>query len=1024
MSLVLTLVLAGGSLSFGSGVERQYLTDVWTADDGLPNSSVTSVAQTPDGYLWIGTYNGLTRFDGMRFVTFDPATTPALAHARVRQLMTDSQGTLWINTYDGSMTALRHGNFEREWNGDGGIDPDVALVSSSSNQVTFLLHRGSLRRKSAGSGWIDLFPTNRAVGAECLADGAGTIWYRGSDKRLSRLEGDRFEPLTNQNQLVDQHVNWLATDGNGQLWIGTSNDIAVWDGNQFRTATPTNAASATVVDFLAVTEPDHLWAVVNGRVWEVFGRRWLREVQSLREVFTGNLSTMGALADHHGGVWLYDRERGLFHVNAEGQSRHFGADENFPGDRVNCFFEDREGNWWAGLDAGGLVRLRERRFQTVISDQQTSSKPARSVCEDQDGTVWIGTLGDGLEYCPAGGVASSLVMPGGTDNGFAFSVCPDGAGRLWVSAGAEDLYVLEHDELTRVFPVIHGVKALLSDSSGRLWVGTKTGLSYAEPGQRTDFKSVEGIRRSEVRALADDGRGNIWAGDEDGVLFRITGGLAMPFHPADTEESQAIWSLLAEDDGTVWVGTFRGGLLRFRDGRFTRFGIKDGLPDSVICQILDDGQGNLWLGSNHGIIRVAKSALDAFAEGKATALTCTTYGREDGLPSLECSGGYQPASWRSQDGRLWFTTLKGVVSVQPKDLKVNSLPPSVVIEEMLVDGKEQGVIDDTRVLAVPPGKHSFEFRYTGNSLIASDRVRFRYQLEGVDAGWSEAGTRRSSVQYNYLRPGDYCFRVTAANSDGTWNQKGASLKFHVQPYIYEILWFQLIMGAVAVGALALAIRHITLRRLRWKMHQLERQHAVERERIRIARDIHDDLGASLNLIAVLGDLAKKEKTDERIEKMSVTARQAVKSLDEIVWAVNPRNDTLAQLIDYAGQFATGYLRATGIRCLLDVPDQIPPFEVRSDVRHNLFLVIKEALQNIVKHSQATEVWLRVDPGAKALRLVIEDNGRGFEQRAKDPWADGLRNMRERLVEIGGECRIASRLGAGTVITIELPWPAH
>ena len=205
---------------------------------------------------------------------------------------------------------------------------------------------------------------------------------------------------------------------------------------------------------------------------------------------------------------------------------------------------------------------------------------------------------------------------------------------------------------------------------------------------------------------------------------------------------------------------------------------------------------------------------------------------------------------------------------------------------------------------------------------------------------------------------------------------------------------------------------------------MERQHAVERERSRIARDIHDDLGASLNLIAVLGDLAKKEKTDERIEKMSTTARQAVTSLDEIVWAVNPRNDTLAHLVDYAGQYATGYLRSAGIRCLLDVPEEMPASEVASDVRHNLFLVIKEGLQNIVKHSQATEVWLRVNTDEKTLHVVIEDNGRGFENGAADPWANGLRNMRDRVVEIGGECRVQSRVGIGTSINIELPWPAN
>lgn len=1013
---------------FASPETRQYLTDVWTADNGLPNSSVTSVAQTPDGYLWIGTYNGLTRFDGVRFVTFDPANTPALAHARIRKLAVDGLGTLWINTYDGSMTSMRNGIFTREWNGVEGVyDPDVTLVSSALNEVTFLLHRGSLRRRQmsapAGTGWQDIeMPTNRMVAPLCLGDGAGTVWYRGSDKSLWRLVGGHFESLPKQAGLTDQRISYGTLDAEGRLWIGTPKDIAMWDGNQFQNLTPTNSGPALAVDFLSVTESNHVWAVVNGRVLEGLDRCWQHEAEALRNIFVGNLSRMGAQSDRAGGVWIYDYDRGLFHVSAGGSSRHFGVEEGFPGDRINCFFEDREGNWWAGLDAGGLVRIRERRFQAVSSDQEASTKPARSVCEDQNGTVWIATLGNGLQCLPASGLTTNWTMPGGTDKGFAFSVCPDAAGRLWVSAGAEDLYAREGDGFKRVQPLVHGVKSLLADHAGRIWVGTKSGLSFAEAETPTDFKSVEGIRRSDIRALAEDIHGSLWAGAEDGTLFRITDDVVTPFNPADTKDSQAIWSLHAEEDGTIWAGTFRGGLLRFRDGKFTRYGKKDGLPDDVICQILDDGRGNFWLGSYQGITCIAKSVLEDYARGKIQSLECTTYGHADGLPSLECSGGYQPAAWRGEDGRLWFTTLKGAVSVQPKEIKLNKLPPTLVIEQVLIDGKDQGFINESRLLVVPPGKHQYEFRYTGNSFVASDRVQFRYQLEGADAGWIEAGTRRASVQYSYLSPGDYRFHVTACNSDGTWNEKGIAFRLKVLPHFYETLWFQLLAGATALAVVAFVIRHITLRRLRWKMQQLERQHAVERERTRIARDIHDDLGSSLNLIAVLGDLAKKEKTDERIEKMSVTARQAVKSLDEIVWAVNPRNDTLAHLIDYAGQFATSYLRAAGIRCRLDVPDQMPVCEVATDVRHNLFLVIKEALQNIVKHSRATEVWLRVNSAEGKLRVVIEDNGCGFELTSADPWADGLRNMQERLVEIGGECRIQSRIDAGTVITVELTWP--
>lgn len=1041
MRLALVMFLSA-ACAWGSDFPKEYITDVWTVDEGLPDSSVTAVAQTPDGYLWVGTYNGLVRFDGVRFVTFDPGNTPSLAHARVRKLSVDNQGTLWINTFDGSMTSYRNGKFAREWTWEEGLDPDAMLVSSKSNEVTFLLHRGSLRRKKqsdpSGTGWEDMFPTNRSVGGICLADGSGTIWYRGSDKHLLRVVDDGFEPLPLNSGLGDEQVDCMTTDPLGRLWVGTDKEIAVWDGNHFQNMTPTNGEFAGDMSFLSVAADGRLWASVGGHVREALGRRWILEAESLKNVFTGNLSRGGACEDHRGGIWVYDYGPGLWHVSADGRVRQFGAQEGFPGERVNCLFEDREGNWWAGLDVAGLVRIRDRRFQTIDLAGQLSARPARSVCEETSGSLWIGTLGDGLE-CWKDGVLTNLTMPGGTGKGFVFSVCPDARGRLWVSAGDEDLYLGENGTFNRITPIVHGVKTIFADKSNRIWVGTKSGLYLGDGNPTNGFRLCEGVGRRDVRALAEDGRGNLWAGCEDGSLFRIVGNAVAAIHAPDGKASQAIWSLLAEPDGTVWAGTFRGGLLRFSNGKFARFTMAEGLPDNVICQILSDDSGNLWLGSYQGIFRVAKSALERLAGGQTNSVAVTEFGRSDGLPSLECSGGYQPAAWRARDGRLWFTTVKGAASVQPKEIRPNRLPPPVVIEEVLVDGKnledeslqnpaEQRtggpVLDREKgLLEVPPGKHQLEFRYTGLSLVSSDWVQFRYQLENADANWTDAGKRRYA-QYNLLPAGDYRFRVIACNSDGVWNNEGASLRIRILPHFYETWWFQLIASLVVIGAVALTIRNISLRRLRSRMQRLERQHMVERERTRIARDIHDDLGASLNLIAVLGDLAKKEKTDERIEKMSATAREAVTSLDEIVWAVNPRNDTLAHLVDYAGQFATGYLRAAGIRCLLDVPEEMPPREVPADVRHNLFLIIKEALQNIVKHSQATEVWLRVSAAAEALRVVIEDNGRGFERAADEPWADGLRNMRERAAEIGGECRIQSKLGAGTSMTVELPWPAR
>ncbi len=1026
-----------------SGFSGEYLTDVWTADDGLPDSSVTSVAQTPDGYLWVGTYNGLARFDGRRFVTFDSENTPALARSRVRQLYVDSEGTLWINA-DGSATSLRNGTFALEWKGEDAPAPGSRLISSVAKQTVLLQYDGFFRRKSlsaqSGSGWEKLVPTNRFAGGQCVEDGNGTIWLQNPDKHLSRLVGTNFALLPSNSGLGESRVNCMASDANGRLWVGTDKGIAMWNGTHFQDATPTNSDSSLDVEFLAVPGDGCLWAVVNGSVRKAVGRRWILEVESLKNTFAGNLSRMGVQDDHHGGAWLYRYGRdgeGLWHVAANGQVCTFDSQEGLSGKSVNCYFEDREGNMWVALAAGGLVRIREKRFQTIDASDEISPKPAQSVCEEGDGTIWIGTLGEGLERWQAG-TLTNLAVPGGMGSGYPFCVCPDAAGRLWVSAGAENLYVREHDTFKEVLPVIHGVKSILAGKDGRLWVGTKSGLFFANKESPYDFKLNKGSGQNIFRALAEDERGNVWAGAEDGTLFCIgTNNTTTAFHAADSKTSQPIWSLLAEEDGTIWAGTYRGGLLCFRDGKFTRLDINVGLPDNDICQIVTDDADNLWIGSHQGVFRVAKPALNDFLRGAIKSVPVTEFGRADGLPSLKCSGGYQPAAWNAHDGRLWFTTLKGAVSIQPADIQMNLLAPPVVIEEIILDEKDSldatmdtrgktlpdGMIYDReqKFLEIPPGKHQIEFRYTGLSLVASSRVRFRYRLDGAETGWVEAGTRRSA-QYNLLPSGTYRFHVIACNNDQVWNETGDALTLKILPYFYETLWFRILASLVAGGLVAGAVWYSVTRRLRRKLEQLAQQQAVERERARIAKDIHDDLGANLTLIARLGHLARQEKTVDRIEKMESTARQAVKSLDEIVWAVNPRNDTLAHLVDYSGQFATDYLYSVGVRCLLDVSEQTPPREVPSNVRHNIFLVIKESLQNIVKHSRATEVWLRINPTNSDLRIVIEDNGCGFEPASDNAQGDGLRNMRQRMNELGGRCLIQRRAGGGTEIIIEMPWP--
>jgi signal transduction histidine kinase/ligand-binding sensor domain-containing protein len=1034
-ALVFFLPFAICSASTASG---DYLIDVWSADNGLRSSSVTAIAQTLDGYLWIGTYNGLARFDGVRFVMFDPANTPALQRARVRRLNVDASGMLWINTYDGSLTSFRDGKFQLEWKGDGSSDATTSMISAHTNSITFLLHTGELlRRRSAQEQWQKLRPPGLSSGTLCVEDREGTIWGRGRDQRLWRFSGNHFEMMPTNSGLEGATIHCLTTDTRGTVWVGTEREIAMWSGSCFQSITPTNGESPLNVTFLHIAPDGDVWVIANERVRKARERQWVFESDPCRGLFSGYQDRLGLQEDRNGGIWLYHYGKGLFHIRADGHTRQLALEENFPGERVDCFFEDREGNLWSGVDRGGLVRLRQKRFVSLMPDDATvfesseeggrnasaaTAKAAVSVAEDSKGGIWIGTYGGGLHRLLDGNW-QSFSVPGGTRRGFVFSVCPDAESRLWVSAGDEDLFVKTEEQFRALTPAVHGVKALLAGRDGRVWIGNKSGLWSSFHGQIRQYRTE--VRRTDIRALAEGTDGIIWAGTGDGYLYRIATNRVESFQTSDGLPAQPIWSLCADDNEAVWVGTFRGGLLRFRDGHFDRITTKDGLPDDVICQILDDGNGRLWLGSQQGIFWISKSDIDELARGNVKSINCTAYGRYDGLPSLECSGSYQPAACRTHDGHLLFCTLKGVVSVNPQELAPNRLPPPVVIEEVLVDGQAQTNstfgAPHSAFLTVPPGKRQIEFRYAGLSFVSPDRVRFRYQLVGLDKNLNEAGTRRSA-QYSFLPPGDYTFRVTACNNDGVWSEQTAAFSLKVLPHFYEAWWFWPGIALSALVAVAVAVRQVVVRRLHRQLEELERQRAVERDRARIAKDIHDDLGAGLTQITLLSELARREPSPEgHLDRISDSARTLTRRIDEIVWAVDPQHDTLNGLMDYISAFTEDFLRTADIRCRMDMPAALPALHLPAELRYNLFLALKEALNNVVKHSRATEVRLGLRLENNAFTLVIQDNGQGITPAVDNGerlvGGHGLANLEKRLAAIGGRCVVQSTASQGTRIEL-------
>lgn len=1057
-------------------VEQNYLVETWGVDDGLPHSTVTSIAQTPDGYLWVGTHHGgLARFDGKRFVCFNPGTTPQLSSITIQRLRVDPQGTLWISANEGGLMSCRNGRFRFELPSGPPPASWLSSVVAASVQEAWLASVGGALwrwRGAAGTNRWAIFEAPDANDRSTFCqDGQGRIWYRTRDGWLGWFDGAQFVRVPTNCGLSGLQVNQLACDPGGRVWVGTERELAAWDSGRFVNQTPTNGEPVIVVRHLAFAGDGSLWVHSQTRLRKCAGREWVDEArfQDARFQEVGPSVEMEMQDDGRGGLWLAHYEAGFWHVAASCRVTRVGKQEGLPSGMMECWFQDHEGNVWAGLTGSGLVRLRPAAFHTVRAGGESLTRAVTSVCQDAAGAMWFGT-GDGGCFRWSDGNLAVCQLPTNTAPGQDITVCPDNRGGVWVGSVGDGLWLVESNTFRRPFPPadIRGVvRALFTDRSGALWIGNPQGLFCWAEGKLRKLTPTDGFAAAYIVSIAEDDRGALWFGTAGGDLRRYQDGTFATFRQTDIASQppgpdstadpppprplsgrERFWALHPDRDGVLWVGTLGGGLLRFCEGVFTRYLPRDGLPSEYISQILEDGHGHLWLGTRAGIARVSKDALHRFARGELASVPCITYGKSDGLPTIECSGGSQPAAWRDAGGRLWFTTAKGVVSVQPDELPFNSLPPPVVIEEVRVAGQPCAMVRKNRpgaaadantlpLVEAEARRHHLEIQFTGLSFTAPDQVRFRWKLEGWDEEWVAGGTRRAT-SYSYLPPGDYVFHVTACNNDGVWNEAGAALVIRMLPSFWQTRWFQIGAALLGLGTAAATARFVTVRKARRRLEELERQHALEQERSRIAKDIHDDLGASLTHITMLSQSAREKLEDSApangdLRQIYGTARELTRAMEEVVWAVSPRQDSLDSLVTYLGTFAQDFAGASSLRCRLDLPAQVPELPLSSQVRHNVFLAFKEALHNVAKHAAATEVRISLKVEAGSFVLMVEDNGRGFrrdqpgsvpapagELAARLLTGHGLPNMRSRLEQIGGYCDIQSQYGLGTRVRFVAP----
>ena len=719
----------------------QYTLDIWQDEQGLPQSVVQAIVQTPEGYLWLGLEEGLVRFDGVQFTHFHKGNTAAFTYNDVPVLLVDRAGNLWIGTDGGGLLCFKEGKFT-------------------------------------------VYTTKQGLTGEVIEaiyeDRQGSLWV-GTNHGLSQWRDGKFTTHTSLSQHV---VLSLCEDRGGNLWIGT-------DGGGLHCYKDGRLKTYTTKDGL-----------VNDAVWTIFedkiGRLWIGTNDGLNYLYQGKFTrytTQEGLAgdfvralaeDRAGSVWIGTRGGGINRWR-DGRFTAFSTKQGLSNDFVDALYEDHEGSLWIGTYGGGLNRLRDGKFTNYSSSDGLSSNMVWTVYEDKAGNLWFGT-DQGLNRFKDGKF-THFTAPQNNGPTVITALREDRAGNFWIGTAREGLYRVRQNNWT-LFTTQNGlasntVRSVLEDRQGRLWIGSDRGLNLFQNGTFQLYTTKDGLSSDQIRYLYEDKAGALWIGTRAGGLNRLQDGQFTIYTTNDGLASDLIRPIYEDQEGALWIGTNGGGLSRFQDGKFFSYTIKNGLFDDSIFQILEDDRGNFWMSCNKGIFRVNKQELNDFAEGKIKSITAVAFGKADGMKTNECNGGSQPAGWKTRDGKMWFPTIAGVAMIDPANIKTNPLLPPVVVERVIVDREP---IDLLQKPQLAPGSRNLEFHYTGLSFLAPQKVKFKYQLEGYDNDWIDAGTRRTAF-YTNIAPGDYTFRVQACNNDGKWNESGAQMKFSLSPYFYQTGWF-------------------------------------------------------------------------------------------------------------------------------------------------------------------------------------------------------------------------------------------
>lgn len=977
---------------------------VWTKEKGLPDNSVTAVLQTRDGYLWVGTSGGLARFDGVRFVPIMPALAKSNVVLRVTALCEDATGRLWVGTQENGLLCYAD----------------------------------------------DVLTRARSVAAETInslaADTKGNLWL-GTPSGLGRMNAGRLMRFNTKDGLPNDFVSSVNVARSGTVWITTRGGMCQVKNDKiipfpFQTDNPgRNPESLGVYE----DRKGNLWAFGDTYLVNLTGGNHLNHFGS------GEATTSTR-------IWsLCEGRRGELWIGTSGKGLYCFADNQFVPitlrngeltSDVRALCEDREGNLWLGTHGNGLIRLQPQNVRVLGSGAGLPGQPVVCLALNSLGRAWIGFehggvyAGNAERFDPlTGEVAADL-------QNLVSSICLAPDGRMWAGTSGAGLYCVDGQQFIH-YSTADGlldnkILAVAADDANAVWVGTFSGgLNKIVDGQITCYGTSAGLPEQPITAILPGRKGEVWVGFQDGEIVRGSGSNFTSVVDVSATGGKAIRAIQQDASGRIWAGTAGGRLVCVSSHRYLKWDLNLGSVDDSIDGILEDEDGGLWLSTGRAIYHLLKSDLEPALAGRPLLHPQPIFEVASAPGNIPAYG--WPRAAKSSAGKLWFGMDDGVVTLEPSRMVFDQSPPPVLIEGVTVNGgvlpyhdlKEppQTANHVHAPVRLPSDLRSMEFQFTALNFSTPEKIRFRHRLDGFDPDWVDGGADRR-VPYGHLTYGHYTFRVQAGNSE-TWFTNGAAFDFVIPTPLWRTGWAIAIYSFMAVLLIAGTTRLAFNRRLRQRLAVLAQQQATERERIRIAKDMHDEIGSKLTKISYMSERAKgelqgQEPVARKLNSIASTSRDLLQSLDEIVWAVNPHNDTLEHLAAYLGHYATEYLQNTAVDCELHIPQGLPHHPLSAETRHNIFLAFEEALNNALKHGRPSRVRVDMQAGPAQFEIRVEDNGCGFDPDAiacatndtspvpGQRIGNGLRNLRQRLADTGGQCHVQSRPGHGTSVILTMP----